>query len=383
MLECQRELFDLPDDITYFNSAYQSPLLKSTVAAGEHGLRRKLHPYNITKDDFFEPLEEVKSLFAELVDCDDSQRIVYQPSVSYGIANVIRNLVPKPNGNIVVLAEQFPSNALGYIEFCREHNLELRTVAPPEEIEGRGRTWNQAVLDAIDENTICVSIPHCHWSDGTIFHLKPIREKTTMHSALLIIDGTQSVGALPFSVREIDPDALIVASYKFLLGPYGSALSYYGAYFDDKEPIEHSWMNRLDSDQFHRLSDYSPTFRPSAYRYNVGECANFIALPMLADSLRQILVWQPSRIQEYCLVLFAEFGQEIKSYGYQLSDSLERASHLFGLCPPPNKIKHDLMTHLAQENIHASLRGNFLRLSPYMYNSEKDVGHLLRILEGS
>jgi selenocysteine lyase/cysteine desulfurase len=37
---------------------------------------------------------------------------------------------------------------------------------------------------------------------------------------VLCVDGTQSVGALPFDVGRIDPDYLAVASYKWLLGPY-------------------------------------------------------------------------------------------------------------------------------------------------------------------
>ena len=67
-----------------------------------------------------------------------------------------------------------------------------------------------------------VAIGHVHWSDGTLFDLKKIRERLDEVGGLLIIDGTQSVGALPFSVKEFKPDALICGGYKWLLGPYST-----------------------------------------------------------------------------------------------------------------------------------------------------------------
>lgn len=379
-MDCQRKLFDLPDDITYFNMAYQSPLLKSSVAAGETGLRRKLRPHTITKDDFFQPLEEVKNLFAQLIDCRDPQRIAYIPSVSYGIATVVNNLDPRTKGNIVLVAEQFPSNALSYISFCEKHHIELRTVAPSENLQGRGPRWNQDLLNAIDEHTICVSLPHCHWSDGSIFDLKSIRLRTKLFDSLLIVDGTQSIGAMPFSIAEIQPDALIVATYKYLLGPYGSALAYYGPYFDDKIPIEHSWMNRTDSDQFHRLSDYSPTFRPKAYRYNVGECANFITLPMLADCLRQLLDWQVASIEGYCRSIFDGFSQKLQERGFDIAQQRDHGAHLFGVGLPEGWSIESKVQELLQENIYISRRGSYLRIAPHIYNDPTDVAKLTSAL---
>ncbi|NBC06158.1 MAG: aminotransferase class V-fold PLP-dependent enzyme, partial [Bacteroidetes bacterium] len=86
--------------------------------------------------------------------------------------------------------------------------------------------WNEAILDAIDERTALVSLAHVHWADGTLFDLPAIRQRATEAGALLVIDGTQSVGALPFDIQEIQPDALICAAYKWLMGPYTTGLAY-------------------------------------------------------------------------------------------------------------------------------------------------------------
>jgi selenocysteine lyase/cysteine desulfurase len=66
---------------------------------------------------------------------------------------------------------------------------------------------------------------HVHWSDGSRFDPAEIGARARAVGAALIIDGTQSVGALPFDVRALFPDALICAGYKWLMGPYGIGLA--------------------------------------------------------------------------------------------------------------------------------------------------------------
>jgi len=158
------------------------------------------------------------------------------------MATVARNLGIKPGEKIIVAAEQFPSNYFPWQRIAQENSAEVIVVAPPAELVSRGKIWNDRILDAIDSTTRAVAIGNIHWADGTLFKLEEIRKRTRDVGALLIIDGTQSIGALPFDVMQIQPDALICAGYKWLLGPYSIGLAYYGEYFDNKQPIEENWI---------------------------------------------------------------------------------------------------------------------------------------------
>jgi selenocysteine lyase/cysteine desulfurase len=51
-------------------------------------------------------------------------------------------------------------------------------------------------------NTAAVLISSIHWTDGTLFDLRKIGERCREVNALFIVDGTQSVGALPIDVKE-------------------------------------------------------------------------------------------------------------------------------------------------------------------------------------
>ena len=171
MLECQKELFQLEEEITYLNCAYMSPQLKAVEKVGIENLIKKNNPHHIKADHFFSPVEELKQNFADLIHAADKDRIALIPAASYGMAVVANNLDLKKGDNIVLLEEQFPSNYYSWDRLCQEVGAEIRIVKAPAGSH-KGKAWNQAVVDAIDEKTRLVSIAHVHWATGTVFDLK-------------------------------------------------------------------------------------------------------------------------------------------------------------------------------------------------------------------
>ena len=147
------------------------------------------------------------------------------------------------------------------------------------------------------------------------FDLKAIREKTKLHNSLLVIDGTQSIGAMPFDINEIKPDALICSGYKWLMGPYSLGLAYYSERFDEGVPIEEHWLNREKSYDFAKLVDYQPEYRNGANRYSVGEQSNLVLVPMLLAGINQLLDWKVNNIQEYCEQASSNAINELKNTG--------------------------------------------------------------------
>ena len=374
-LQNQKHLFDIPEDITYLNIASQSPAFKSIYEAGLEGLKQKNRPHTITGSDYFEPVVELKKLFAELVDVKDYNRIATIPSVSYGIATVANNIVLKEGDEILVIEEQFPSNVYSWQKLAKKHNATIKTANQSEE-----KKWNTSILNAITDKTAVVAMGNIHWSNGNLFDLKAISKKTKEHNALLIIDGSQSVGALPFSVNEIQPDALICAGYKWLFGPYGCAYAYYGEYFDNGNPIEENWANRLNSTNFAGLTSYESQYEPLANRYQVGESGNFIYVKMQIAALKQIIEWTPKAIQEYCKDISAEAVKELRKLGCKIEDDDKRTHHLFGIKLPENIDINTLKQDLASNNIYVSFRGKYIRVSCHLFNTPKDLNALINSL---
>lgn len=376
MIACQKNKFSLPDGVTYLNAAYMSPQLKTVEETGIAALRKKNEPYKITADDFFVNKNQLKQKFAQLIDLQTSEQLAIIPSVSYGIANAARNISLKQGEEILMVAEQFPSHVYSWKRLADSYGGLLSIVGPPDTFEQRGEKWNESILNHITDKTAVVALPHVHWADGTLFDLKAIRKKSRKHGALMIIDGTQSVGALPFSIKELQPDALICAGYKWLLGPYSLGLAYYGESFNNGIPIEENWINRLNSEDFKGLTAYQESFQPGAERYSVGESSNFNHIPMLLKALEQLLEWQPEIIQQYCREISANAIGSIRDSGYFIEEDAYRASHLFGIYLHRGQKLESIKKQMEHKNIYVSYRGEAIRVSPHLYNTASDFEKL-------
>lgn len=380
MLSCKHSQFTLPTNITYLNCSYISPLLKSVEKAGIRGLRLKRNPAQVTPADFFTESELLRKEYAQLINVQDPKRIVIVNSVSYGMANVTRNITIARGQHILVAADQFPSNYYPWQRLCEESGAEVKSVSPPHSLKDRGKIWNERILENIDKNTRAVAISNTHWADGTKFDLEAIRKRTNDVGALLIVDGSQSVGALPFDVQKIKPDALICTGYKWLLGPYGIGLGYYGEYFNNGKPVEENWLNRLDSEDFTSLVIYQPEYQPGALRYEAGEHSNFILVPMLLKALQQLNRWKVSNIQEYCSAITADPVNALREKGFWIEDETYRGSHILGVRLPEGVDIEKVKKIFNEKKIYVSFRGNAIRVSPNVYNEEKDLQRLVSAL---
>ncbi len=377
-MKCQRQKFLLQRKNAYLNCAYMSPLMKQVEKAGIKGLKTKRNPVKVSVDDFFHESEQVRGAYSRLIENDDPNRVVIIPSVSYGLANVAQNL-PFNDGEILLAEEQFPSNVYPWVRL-KEKGFTINVVSPPQS-DNRGESWNEKILDAINSKTRMVAVGHIHWSDGTLFQLKTIREKLDEVGGLLVIDGTQSIGALPFSVKEIRPDALVCAGYKWLMGPYSIGLAYYGSAFDEGRPIEENWINRKGSDDFGNLVNYQETYREKALRYEVGEHSNFILVPMIHQAIKQLLRWSPENIQQYTHDLMADSITEMTAMGYRVENAAWRANHLLGVRLPSGVELSRVQQSLKKHRVSVSFRGDSIRISPNIYNDEMDVRKLLKAMK--
>jgi selenocysteine lyase/cysteine desulfurase len=376
ILPCQHDLFAIPDDVTYLNCAYLSPLLRSVLSAGETGMARYTQPWRITDHDFFADPEPARALFAELLGAD-AEGIALIPSASYGIGIAAANLPLAAGQRIVLLDEQFPSNVYPWRELAARAGGEVVAVARPPDYD-----WTSALLAALDERTGIVALPQCHWTDGSLINLALVGNRAREVGAALVVDTTQSLGAYPLDLGAVRPDFLVAATYKWLLGPYGLGFLYVAPRYRDGRPLEFNWITRAHSEDLARLVDYGDAFQPGARRYDVGEHSNFTMLPMAMEALRQLLAW---RVEDIAATL-GELTDLAETHAVRLGlepvPAGRRANHLIGVRSHAG-LPVDLVARLATEQVYVSVRGDSIRISPHLYNTSEDVERLFHVLEAA
>jgi selenocysteine lyase/cysteine desulfurase len=370
----QRELFEIAEGVAYLNCAYMSPQLRTVREVGERAVARKSRPWEITPYHFFEDVERARALFARLVG-GETDGVALTPSVSYGVAVAAANVEVREGQEILILEDQFPSNVYQWRELAAHSGAKLVTVPRPTDHD-----WATAILGLLDENVAVVAVPNCHWTDGSLVDLARVGERAREVGAALVVDAIQSLGAYPFDVEEVRPDFLLTSVYKWLLGPYGVGFMYVGEDYREGTPIEHNWINRRGSEDFSRLVGYQDAFQPGARRYDVGERSNFVLLPMASEALRQILDWGIENVAETIGGLTDLIEAEARRRGIEAVPAKRRARHMIGL-RLGRRVPEGLAARLSEEKVFVSVRGESVRVSPHLYNTEKDVERLFEVLD--
>ena len=370
MLNCQKHLFNIPPEITYMNTAYMSPSLNSVVEAIDHGNRRKSQPWRIKQDDFFEEVDIARSLFANIVKADEGG-IAIVPSAAYGLSTAAKNLSLGTGKKILVLCEQFPSNMLPWKKKARDSGSILLEIKMRED-----RPAHEAILEKLDESVSIVALPNVLWTNGLKIDLQAIRVRCDEIGSALVLDLTQSTGAMEINFKEIRPDFAVVANYKWMLGPYNTGFLYVAPKYRDGKPLEEGWVTRKGSRNFVNLTECREEYESGAVRFDVGETSNFALMPGVIASLRQLLDWGVSNIHSSLESQNDKLCLELEKIGLVTTPKHIRGPHFIGAKLPRN-LKRDIISELASQNIYLSRRGDSIRITPHLWNTDEDFRRLV------
>jgi selenocysteine lyase/cysteine desulfurase len=370
-----RDQFDIPEDRAYLNSAFLGPLPTAAVAAGRAALVAKSQPWLVTTDSFFDPVDRLRVLVASYLD-GDADGVAIVPSVSYGIATAAANVDIPPGSTIVVLAEQFPSNVYEWRAVAANVGAEIITVH-------RGPDgWTPRVLEAIDGRTAVVAIEPAHWSNGATVDLVAVGRAARAVEATLIVDVSQTLGAVPFRTDDIGPDFVVGVTYKWLLGTYGNAFLWAAPDRRGGRPLEQCWMPREGSRDFSQLAHYTDAFRPGAARYDVGQSASHVNIAATVAAFEVLSQWRPAVVSAHAQVLTDDLITRVSALGLTPPPADQRSPHLVGLHLPADGPEPAVLANaLAEAQVNVSIRGTAVRVSAHVFNTSADIDRLVGVLE--
>ena len=371
----QRQAFDIPPEIAYFNTASLSPHLHRVREAGERALDRRGRPWTISSADWFSDVERLRGLFGRLIGAD-AEGVALVTATSYGFAVAARNLRLRSGDRILVLAGEYPSGIFSWRTAARKTGAEIVTV-----VREPGETWTDAILSVLDERIRIVSVPQVHTTDGALVDLEAVADRTHTLGARLVIDACQSAGVMPIDVERLQPDFLVTVGYKWLLAPFSLAYLYVADEHRDGEPLEENWIVRVGAEDFTGLDDYSDEYQPGARRFDMGARTSFNLTPMAIAAIEQLLEWRLPRIAATLQETTATLAARASELGLRPPPADRRAPHILGLGLPA-EARERALPALAAANCFAAMRGGSLRIAPHLHTTPEDVDRLIGALAG-
>ena len=401
-----RQLFDLPAFPIYISGASRSPMPRKVLHTGIRALRRKTEtPWSIASDKYSHVDENCRKAWAKLLNATPSN-FSFAPSCSYAIsvvANIlVRSQTIRSGDSILILNDQMSSSVYPWQQVVQDVGAQLKVVRLTDGGENND-DWTQAVLHSTWWNDTSTSVkvvcvPNVHWCDGSLLNLKEIGIKCRKHGAILVVDATQSLGALPLDVASIGPDFVAASSHKWLMGPYGVCLLYSdarwhgiqskaGAGVSKLWPLEHHEHNRYNPNDIDclplivetELVGYEPRFKQGARAYDSGGRPNPVLMPMVCEAVNMVLDWKPANVRDMLQRQTDKVAKTARQLHLRVPS--QRAGHICGVDKIGDLEWSDRCSSFLKRNgmIVASRFGK-LRVAPHVYNTDAEIEQLCTLL---
>ena len=353
-----REQFPALANWTYLNSATFGQLPKSSLeaVAGHWAHRDELACADFL--DWYNDADRLRASLAKLIraSADD---IAFVPNSSDALGIVVGGTAFEQGDNIVTLADEFPN--MLYMGALVEHpGVELREV-PFERF-----------YESVDERTRLVAISEVNYANGFRPPAAEISRFLRARGITFFIDGTQSVGALQFDVREIDPDVLAVHGYKWMCSPTGAGFMYVAPRLRAKLPPNAvGWRSHRSWREVDDLHHGTPVLMDTAEKYEGGGLP-FPLLYAMEASVNLMLEVGPEAIEQRVLGLAGSARERLRRLG---AEPEENGSHIVA-AKFPGVDSSKLARELKSKGVLVAARHGFLRVSPHFYNHEGDLDRL-------
>jgi selenocysteine lyase/cysteine desulfurase len=372
-----RELFDIPADYAYFDNAAYSLPPRSVKEAALAGAQRRAEPWGVSGAGLEAEAERVRELAGKLFGARTGD-VAIVGSTSYGVSTAAGNLGLAHGEVVLVIDGEHHSQVLPWVALAEACGGSVENTA------GLGEaTRTQAILDRLaDEGKPRVSIiavTPVHWSDGEAIDIAAIAVAARARSARLVVDTTQTAGILPLDLKGIDPDFVVAAGHKWLLGPQGSAILYAAPRHQGGRPLDqHAHARAID-----RYAPPGPPaplpFMAGARRFDSGQRENMILLPIVIAGLEFVLSIGIDTIRNHVAGVTAAVAEGAEALGFKTLPAGQRSPHILALAPPVGDANAIAAT-LAADKVFLSARQGLLRVAPHLHTGEREVERLLSAL---
>ena len=363
-----REQFPSAEHAIHFDHASVGPISVSVAAAMSAVVDG--HVERGFQNSWRDEIARVRAQAARLVG-SQPENIAFVQNTSFGLSLAANGITWRSGDNVVLAEREFPSNFYPWKNL--DHlGVELRTVAAPA-----GHALISDIATAIDERTRAVTISAVQYSNGHRYDLGQIGELCSSRGVLLVVDGTQSVGALEMDVEAAGIDVLALSSHKWMLGPPGIGFAHLSKRALDqlRVPVV-GWLSVREPFAF----DYELDLPTTAERFEPGteNLVGILGLGGAIDLFERVGVTQvESRILDLTDYICATFA----SNGFQPVVPRETATRSgIVILKKDGSSTEAIYERLTQAGVKCAVRNGGVRFSPHFYNSFDEVDQALAAL---
>ena len=374
----RQEWFEI-EDATYLNLAGQSPMPKVSIRAVQAALEAKKYPHQKPDSTFFEVPNRIRTSIAKLIG-GKPEEVALTTGASAGVAAVAYGLTWKPGDEVITAKGEFPLQYTAWKPMEEREGLKLKIVSPRERF-----ITADDLIAALTPRTRMVSVSMVRYDDGSRLDAARVADACHKQGALLLLDVSQCCGAIPMDVNQLGADFLVSAGYKWLLSPFGTGFFWAKSeHLGLVRPAPFYWMAVVGSDNFAALNFEDPQPAANAKRWDSPEWASYFNFNLVAMdvSVDFVVRMGPELVAAHNQKLIELMFDRLPKDRFVPASPLDAARRgpygCFAARSPEKTAEH--YQHLRKENVVVSLREGNIRVSPHLYNTERDIDRLISVV---
>lgn len=372
--ELRNREFPWTRDTIYLNNASIGPLPERTRHALDDFSALRTKPHRLPETLLMGGLTAARAAVGRLINADVDE-IALAPNTSYGL-NVAALSLPLEAGETVLVSDrEFPANVYPWL-LLQERGVVVE-IAPAA---SNGWPDEELLLERLRDPSIRVlAVSFVQFANGFRADLARLGEACRANGTYLVVDAIQGIGQCPLDVHELPIDLLACGAQKWLMSPWGSGFLYVRrGLIADMTPGVAGWMAFEGTEDFTRLTDYDPTFRSDARRFELATLP-FQDLVGMTESIGLLQEVGVERIHTYLEQVRRPLLAAAEAGVLQLRSPTDPTHDSSIICVQTQQPAESYRA-LRDAGVVCVMREGSIRLSPHCYNTVEEVERVVEIL---
>jgi cysteine desulfurase / selenocysteine lyase len=377
-----REDFPITKSYTYLANAAITPIPLPVYTEILKFYQGALYHGGTIWSDWIDAMEETRELYSKLIGADSKDEIAFTHSTSEGM-NIIAHIL-SDKGIVISNELEFPSTNLPWIN---KNSKNIKFLKPDYE----GKIPILDIAKMIDKfhgkrgkqvKTILTS--HVQFSNGFRQDLEELGKLTQRKGLHLVVNATQSLGAMSLDVKNFNIDFMASNGHKWMLSSFGIGTIYIKRkYLRDKDyfkPTFFSLSGQKKKDNFDNNTILDSSYSATRFELGTPHFQNIVALKAAIKYTSKIGIKQ---IEKRILGLTNYLIDKLVNIDIEILSPVAEKKYRSGIIvfKPKKENPSQIVMKLQKMNqIIVSARGKGIRVSPHFYNNEEDIDNLISAL---
>lgn len=323
--------------------------------------------------ELLDQFKQARETHASLLDCEPENVAFFQTCAS-AISQVALGIKWEVGDEVILWDQEYPSNAYPWFEASRRHGCEVKVLQSESDFS----VPTEKLVEQISDKTRVVTISWVQYQTGAMSDLKALSEACKMHDAWLVVDAIQGLGVIPFSMRDIEIDAVCGGGHKWLLGVIGHGfLALKSERHDELEPLLHGAVTYGTPEDRPEI-DLLPKEGVGRYEPGIMHLQGAIGT---AASIQVLQSTGIDAVNKHACNIANILRSELPKIGANVFPGGK-------MCPIVTFVPDEEVTTVSQRLLshsvsHAAGRAGGIRLAPHGFSTEQDCERVFEAVRGA